>query len=552
MPNITIDALKGITRIQGREYPMYSAYMTPNQLIQFCDVPNYSRTQSHVSIANGLKQAPIDNWQRPLDIDRLTDIAESIDRALVADNSKDSLMANPVLIGRSDQLARQGVDLTIDQKTILVQGANVPVPGMWKLEFSENQGYKPLWILDGQHRIHGMGNSPHVIDAQGVQIPNGSIAQDELIPVVFIVNEAYRPKFLAKIFTEVTTESKKMDGLHGDWMQYAFELGDYTDNDEASLSMKAVIELATLQDIDNIPNPFYDKIKFNPHNQIAPAGAFRKLSSKKLREQLENGFYAAYDGPNDQDPNLAPQNWPSEEDLATCIVRFYRACLLSDARSATTSKLFSPTDGYELLADTFMIEFYKFLGMEDNREKITQYTAQDWVAFLQEPTRLFNVSDWSLPNVNVGGNETNTARTASKKASQLTFKNLFCNPAGLGGVDPAAWLQGPGEIYIEHCPLGPRFNANHAVGQTHLAGGGAGRITTLRQAGHKMIRFVAPPGSQASITKIEKFNNGAWQQVPTRNAITLSPGHAASDQIKVTTLCYTDSSEQINTYTVLS
>ena len=120
MPSITIDALKGITRIQGREYPMYSAYMTPNQLIQFCDVPNYARTQSHVSIANGLKQAPIDNWQRPLDIDRLTDIAESIDRALVADNSKDSLMANPVLIGRSDQLARQGVDLTIDQKTILV------------------------------------------------------------------------------------------------------------------------------------------------------------------------------------------------------------------------------------------------------------------------------------------------------------------------------------------------------------------------------------------------------------------------------------------------
>ena len=134
------------------------------------------------------------------------------------------------------------------------------------------------------------GKFPHVVDAQGVQIPNGSIAQDEFIPVVFIVNEAYRPKFLAKIFTEVTTESKKMDGLHGDWMQYAFELGDYTDNDEAILSMKAVIELATLQDIDNIPNPFYDRIKFNPHNQIAPAGAFRKLSFKKTKRAIREWF----------------------------------------------------------------------------------------------------------------------------------------------------------------------------------------------------------------------------------------------------------------------
>ena len=552
MPTITVDSLKGTTHIRGRPYTMYTGYMTPNQLIQYCDVPSYSRGQSHVSIANGLKQAPIDNWQRPLDINRLQDIAESIDRAIPLDNSKDSLMANPVLIGRSDQLAQPGVSMGINQKTIPSGAMNVPVPHMWSLDFTESNGRKPLWILDGQHRIHGMGNSPHVLDDNGNQMFNGSHAENELIPVVFIIDAGYQPKFLAKIFTEVTTESRKMDGLHGDWMQYAFELGDYNESQEALLAMKTVIELASTQDIDNIPNQFYDSIKFNPHHPIIPVSAFRKLTATKLREMIEDGFYNQYDGPNNKDPTLLPQNWPTPIELATSIVRFYRACIQTDGLALTTSKLFGPNDGYELLADTFMSEFLKYLGTDINRPLIVNNSLQDWVDFLTDPARLFHTADWSLPNVVVGGNETNAARGASKKASQLTFENFFCDPAGFGGVDPAAWLQGPGEIYIEHCPLGPRFNANHAISSSHLAGGGAGRVNTPRPNGHKMIRFSALASSQASITKIERMINGAWTQVPTKNAITLSPGPAASDMIKVTTLCYTDSSQEVNTYTVLS
>jgi hypothetical protein len=552
MATITVDSLKGTTHIRGRPYTMYTGYMTPNQLIQYCDVPSYSRVQSHVSIANGLKQAPIDNWQRPLDVKRLGDIADSIDRAIPADNSKDSLMANPVLIGRSDQLAQPGVSMHINQKTIPSGAMSIPVPDMWSLDFTESNGRKPLWILDGQHRIHGMGNSPHVLDVNGNQIFNGSHAENELIPVVFIIDAGYQPKFLAKIFTEVTTESRSMEPLHSDWMRYAFELGDYNESEEALLAMKAVIELASIQDIDNSPNPFYDRIKFNPHHPITPVSAFRKLTAKKLREMIEDSFYKQYDGPNDPIPGNLPQDWPTPVQLATSIVRFYRACIQTDGLALTTSKLFGPNDGYELLADTFMSEFFKFLGADINRPLIVHNTLQDWVDFVTEPARLFHTADWSLPNVIVGGNETNAARASSKKASQLTFENFFCNPAGFGGVDPAAWLQGPGEIYIEHCPLGPRFRANQAIGSSHMAGGGAGRVNTPRPNGHKMIRFSAPPSSQASITRIERMINGVWTQVITKNSITLTPGPAASDQIKVTTLCYTDSSEQVNTYTVLS
>jgi hypothetical protein len=560
MATISVDALRGITNIRNRPYTMYSGYMTPNQLIQFCDVPSYELSQSHVSIANGLKQAPINNWQRPLGIKRLEKIAASIDRALIGtDNSKDSLMANPVLIGRSDRLNQVGVDLQINNKTISIGGTHHPIPDLWSLEFTASANHKPLWILDGQHRIHGMGNSPYVVDEAGAQVFNGSIAQDEVIPVVFIIDAGYQPKFLAKIFTEVTTESKPMDQLHGDWMQYAFELGEYNNKQEALLSMKVVIQLASIQDIDGSANPFFDSIKFNPHHPITPVSAFRKMSSKKLREEIMKNFYYSYDGPNGSDrvpPDYTPgvpQTWPTAEELATCIVRFYRACIQSDALSGTTSKLFGPNDGSELLADMFISEFFKYIALPQNQPMITGNSTSDWVTFLQDADRIFHAADWSLPLVTVGGNEKNHVRKASNKAAQKTFENLFCNPALFAGNDPATWLQGPGNIYIEHCPLGGAFSNATAIGQEHLAGGGASSIPSARAAGHKMVRFVSLSSSQATIVKVErKINANTWQQHPTKTAATLTPGNLKSDVFRVTTLCYTESSEQTNTYTILS
>ena len=199
---------------------------TPNQLIEYADVPSFPRNMDHNKIALGLKNPPVDHWQRPLDTDRISKLRIKIDSAIQRNASKDSLMANPVLIGRSNKLGVDGVDIEIKPVTVNEPGRpDQQVPNLYSLKLSYVGDKKPLWILDGQHRIHGLGNSPFINDQHGNQIPNGSIVADETIPVVFVVDEErYNAKFLAKIFTEVTTEAVKMDELHGDWMQYSFEM----------------------------------------------------------------------------------------------------------------------------------------------------------------------------------------------------------------------------------------------------------------------------------------------------------------------------------------
>ena len=118
-------------------------------------------------------------------------------------------MANPVLIGKSNMLNHNGVSINVEEMKVQVPNARpVLVPYVYKIILESTLAHKPLWILDGQHRIHGLGNSPYVVDDDGTPIsPNGSIVENETIPVVFVIDSIYQPKFLAKIFTEVTTEA---------------------------------------------------------------------------------------------------------------------------------------------------------------------------------------------------------------------------------------------------------------------------------------------------------------------------------------------------------
>ena len=95
---------------------------------------------------------------------------------------------------------------------------------------------------------------------------------------------------------------------------------------------------------------------------------------------------------------------------------------------------------------------------------------------------------------------------ASKRAVDLTFKNLFFQPTEFNGIDPALWMQGPGEIAIESCQLGPQFKVNKSDREDKSAGGQNDTIN-LRPLGHKMIRFKSLEASQASITKVEVYNH---------------------------------------------
>ena len=129
----------------------------------------------------------------------------------------------------------------------------------YEIEFINN-GKSALWILDGQHRTHGLAKHANT--------------QNEKIPVVLLIkNSAYVMEFLAQIFTEVTTGAKDLEHIHKNWMEYSFGLGGVykkglstkippSPQDRAMLT---VIELTTNSNFDGQHNEFYNQIKFNPN-----------------------------------------------------------------------------------------------------------------------------------------------------------------------------------------------------------------------------------------------------------------------------------------------
>ena len=528
--------MRGVISIHRRDYELFCGYMSPNDLIAMAHVPSFEEDTSHQIIAVGLKDPPIDNWQRPLEILRLERIRQKIDSAEAANRDKDSLMANPVLIGKSDKIGNRGVSLDIEQHQITVDRRTVNVEDVYKINMTSRGASKPLWILDGQHRIHGLGNSPRVTDDFGNPTPNGSIVQDEKIPVVFVLADAFTPKFLAKIFTEVTTEAQKLDSVHGDWMQFAFSMGDYSD-ESARKAMKATILIATEQYIDGDPNEFCadgSQIKFNPNLDINGVGSIR-LDAPTFRKLIEERYYRIGGAANDL-------------ELATAFIRFYRAASALDADSNMGSRLLSSDDPLPALAKEFFGSFLEYLS--DNAALVANTEAQ-WTAFLGTPERQFGASNWKLPDVSAGSTQANRAFNASKRAMKATFSKFFSTPEDFDGDDPASWLWGPGMIQVQTAPLGLRFPSRRYVAHEQIAAGGMVTVN-IRGDNHKMIRFRDLVDSQASVVQISRKEGRDWVPIRDKNAaITLEPGNN-SEIIRVHVICFSLDSETTTDFKFIS
>jgi len=144
--SLTVQCTKGLVKIYDRTYVMYSGFMTPNELIEFCDVPSFPHTATHVDIANNLTKDPVKDWQRPINKIRLEAIRANVDQAIEKNSSKDTLMANPVLIGRSDQIpstpSTTQPNVNAKQHTVEYTHTDnskhdVPVPGIFDIKISK-------------------------------------------------------------------------------------------------------------------------------------------------------------------------------------------------------------------------------------------------------------------------------------------------------------------------------------------------------------------------------------------------------------------------------
>ena len=407
MPQISVQALKSVAIINGKEYPMYCGFLSAADLREIAEVPSFAREKHHHQIASDIHNPPVDQWQRPLDEEKTKQIT-----AIYSNRDKDNLMANPVLIGTARMNLADSSNIQIEQMTTVGNNGDVyPVEGLYKLLISFTNERKPLWILDGQHRIEGMRHSSQM-----------------KTPMPFLLlhdDEQYHPPFLAELFTQVTTGATPMKGLHGAWMQYAFKLNKYSDHN-VHAAVETAIHLCKTTTFDTVVNPFHNKIQFNPYQSLPSHGAFG-FDMTEWEALITNYYYGHQHG-----TRLSP------EELAKQIVMAIVALHQVDSRKNQGSKFFSPST-HKILAEGFLSATLKHIALGRKKASV-----EEWVLFYKHPSRQFDKCKWDLPFVK----STNALSSSYAKPSQEIAKNCFDlalnNPTELNNVLLTDFLQGVG------------------------------------------------------------------------------------------------------------
>jgi len=396
--------------------PIYTGFMTPVEILQYAEVPNFDYhqstpnskgmvpgTTSHENIATKLKASPTDQWQRPLNSIRVETIGQVYSKW-----ENMSLMANPVLLGESSHTSGASAEITVPSPVIV---GGIAVPDLFDVSFRDN-GQKPLWILDGQHRIHGLASS-------GTQ-------QNQKIPVVFLIqNPKFTMEFLAQVFTEVTTGAQDLEDIHKHWMLYSFGMAPFqsTPPNNRHKAMLAVLELCTTANIGGIANPFWDQVKFNPYHLAAVGPNNITYTVSEWTKKIDDNYYS-------RGGTLSASN------LATQIVYFLRAAMTLDT-SGANSKIFGNNNPHTIIRDFLFQEFFRYCAGSG----IPSTTSQaDWETTLNLGN--WGASAWDLPSLGAGSQSSTagTWMTPSHRALEHTMNLLFNNPGAFSGNAPSLYL----------------------------------------------------------------------------------------------------------------
>lgn len=276
---VEISCLKAEVESGSRRYPVFIGFLEAEAVASIAAAPSFSPSTPHRDIAVNVLEPPVEDWQRPLDIERVDKIRSTF-------NNSGALMPNPVLLSANGVAGNGHV-------RIRRQSASGSIPtDIWVVEVDEPDlgDPRPLWILDGQHRIQGLAASRQ---------------KRNRIPVVLLLNDsdhrAYSGSDFAELFAQVTTSAQKLDALHNEWLTYAFELDDYdprrADHVHHKRAMTAVAELCRRSNLsDGQPNPFANAVRFNPENPQARIGGF-SYNCSDLKELLRRHYFGVAPDP---------------------------------------------------------------------------------------------------------------------------------------------------------------------------------------------------------------------------------------------------------------
>jgi DGQHR domain-containing protein len=367
--SIRVDCLRAEHWVGTDRFPLFIGFMTASQLAAIAEAPQFSLTTDHEVIAGNVTAVPVREWQRPIDRERVDEIA----RIFAAEAE---IMPNAVLLAAPDPTRLR----------LSSQGAG----DLWLLEIPTITGEpKPIWVLDGQHRIAGLAKS----------------TTPAKTPFVLLASHGHSAKYqestFAKIFAQVTTTAEGLHPLHNEWLTFAFALGQYDDtnpifghaNARHQKSMETAVHLCHERHLDaarTASNPFFNRVAFNPKSikrkapspQVGPvAGGFQMDAT-----MVERLVFTSYFGHKDM-----PAGPLTAREVASQIGYAYEALVschpgADRARSVFLSPVGSPGAlGHRALQEGFLHGVLRHLTRNG--------APSDWPTVLR--SRAFDKTDWT-------------------------------------------------------------------------------------------------------------------------------------------------------------
>jgi hypothetical protein len=461
---VTIKALRTVITDGAKQYPIYLGYLPATELASVSEVPSFSGASSNADIARNVLNPPIKDWQRPLIELKWKSIRDKFSRT-------GELMPNPVLLAVAD-----GSHVRVAQQNLHGQLTEI-----FEIEVDDpgQNAEKPLWILDGQHRVKGVSESTH---------------NQNPIPLVLLYGEAanaYSPAQFARVFAEVTTYATPLDPLHEDWLRFAFQLGNYEAGAGGveTATFKAMAATALLCELQNVgpnrdANPFHDKIQFNPERPASAAiGGGFVYNSLMLKELILQSYY------NQPSATLGPK--ALAEQLALAVLALVR----NDSTPTHSSAFFGDAAHRQrYLQDAFLIGACNYLRVRG--------TPSSWDTVLQDLT--FNATSWDVTPwvVTTGGNTGNVSKTVANNVFGYVFgegalpSNVSTLPTFLSGDNAEITLRAS---FLT--PTGRAKSINSAESKYPVNGNKAFNVE-----GRRHIRLT---GSSLNIGKLDVIDLGA-------------------------------------------
>ena len=449
--------------------PIFTLFISPEELIKLAEVPSFDKRSDHKSIAINLKTPPTKEWQRPLNDTRVQEIGDYFGSSV-----EKRMMANPILLGESSNSTNNNnASIVVSQ---LMHGGQAVNPDVYDVKLSNN-GKKPLWILDGQHRTFGLENNTNT--------------KSKRIPVVILAKSPeYSMEFLAQIFTEVTTKASPLQPIHNNWMKYSFGMPDFQKGigsgtmNSKDKGLRCTIEMVSKGSIDGSSNEFFDNIKFNPEDQNTLSPFNITWDSIEWGNVISKYYY--------DNGGILDYN-----ELTKQIVRFLRAAKNLDSHSSTNSRLFGPTGtAYTVLLNHLVWQFLL------NLDTIGSKNQSGWETHLK--THKWDACDWSLPWTKPNANTSSHWGRYSNRAAEFVFRKIMSTTPL--SVTPDFALKGSSELSIHAYVKTPggsisKTNSAFEVTQnlsTNINGGGT---PWTAGANRSVIQFKVPPNGLGSIVK---------------------------------------------------